>query len=160
MIDALDLLRWMHVIGACVLLGTGAGIAFFMVMANWTGDPRLIAHVAGTMVIADYLFTGTAVVAQPITGYLLARQIGWPLSEGWLALSLVLYVVTGLFWLPVVWIQHQLRDLARVAAARNEALPLRYHRLYWIWFACGFPAFTAVLAIIWLMLAKPRIALF
>lgn len=160
MIEALDVLRWMHVVGACVLLGTGAGIAFFMVMANWTGEPRLIAHVVGTMVVADFLFTATAVVAQPITGYLLARKIGWPLTEGWLAMSLMLYVLTGMFWLPVVWIQLQLRDLARVAAADNAALPPRYRRLYRIWLACGVPAFAAVLAIIWLMIAKPRIGLF
>jgi uncharacterized membrane protein len=157
--DVLDVLRWMHVVGACVLLGTGAGIAFFMVMAHLTGEARLVAHVAGTMVIADFLFTGTAVIAQPVTGYLLAQKIGWPLTEGWLVLSLVLYVVTGLFWLPVVWIQLRLRDLAREAAVRDMALPLAYRRLYAIWFACGFPAFTAVLAIVWLMLAKPRIVL-
>lgn len=157
--DVLDVLRWMHVVGACVLLGTGVGIAFFMVMAHRTGDARLVAHVAGTMVIADFLFTGTAVVAQPITGYLLARKIGWPLTEGWVALSLLLYVVTGLFWLPVVWIQIRLRDLARAAAAHGEGLPKSYYRLYWVWFACGFPAFSAVLAIVWLMLAKPRIAI-
>ena len=89
--DAELVLRWLHVIGACVLLGTGAGIAFFMVMAVRTGKPALIAHVAATVVIADALFTATAVVAQPVTGYLLALKIGWPLTQGWVALSLVLY---------------------------------------------------------------------
>jgi uncharacterized membrane protein len=157
--DVLDLLRWIHVVGACVLLGTGAGIAFFMVMANRTKDPVLIAHVAGTVVVADLVFTATAVVAQPISGYLLARRVGWPLTEGWLALSLVLYVVTGLFWLPVVWIQVHLRDLARTAALCGAPLPPAYRKLYGIWLACGFPAFAAVLTIVWLMLAKPQIAL-
>lgn len=153
----IDLLRWLHVIGATVLLGTGAGIAFFMVMANRTRDPAVIAHVAGTVVIADCLFTALAVVAQPITGVLLAHSIGWRLSEGWLVLSMALYVVTGLFWLPVVWLQIQLRDMARAAALDRVGLPDRYHRFYRIWFAFGFPAFAAVLAILWLMLAKPRI---
>ena len=118
-----DILRWLHVIGATVLLGTGAGIAFFMLMAHRTRDPRLIAHVAGTVVIADFLFTTTAVVAQPITGYVLARQIGWPMSEGWIALSLGLYVVTGVFWLPVVCLQSRMRDLARAASREGCALP-------------------------------------
>ena len=79
-----DVLRWLHVIGAAVLLGTGAGIAFFMLMAHRTGDPRLIAHVAGTVVIADALFTATAVIAQPITGVMLAREINWSLGQGWI----------------------------------------------------------------------------
>ncbi|WP_112662989.1 DUF2269 family protein [Microvirga flavescens] len=151
----LDLVRWIHVIGATVLLGTGAGIAFFMVMAHRTRDPALIAHVAGTVVVADLLFTTTAVIAQPISGAVLAMQIGWPLSTGWILLSLVLYVFTGIFWLPVVWIQLRLRDLARAAAKRQHPLPPQYHRLFRIWFACGFPAFGAVLAIIWLMLVRP-----
>ncbi|MBB4289606.1 putative membrane protein [Rhizobium leguminosarum] len=149
-----------HVIGATVLFGTGAGIAFFMVMAHRTRDPRLIAHVAGTVVIADTIFTATAAIFQPVTGTLLARSIGWDLWEGWIALSLLLYVVTGLFWLPVVWIQIRLRNLARVATMAGSALPPVYFSLYRIWFACGFPAFFAVVGILWLMLTKPAIALF
>lgn len=155
--DYLIVLRWLHAIGACVLLGTGAGIAFFMVMAHRTKDARLIAHTASVVVIADWLFTASAVVAQPITGALLAQGVGWSFSEGWIVLSLALYLVTGAFWLPVVWIQHRLRDLARAAAADNAPLPPAYHKLYRLWFACGFPAFSAVLAILYLMLARPSL---
>lgn len=155
-----DVLRWMHVIGAAVLLGTGTGIAFFMMMAHRTRDPRLIAHVAGTVVIADMLFTATAVIAQPLTGWALARQIGWSLSEGWIAVSLLIYVMIGLLWLPVVWIQMRLRGLARAAARDGLELPAAYDRLYRIWFASGFPAFGGVLIIIWLMLMRPHFTLF
>lgn len=150
-----EILRFLHVIGATVLLGTGAGIAFFMVISNRSGDPRLIAHVAGIVVLADTVFTATAATIQPITGYLLARDVGWPLLSGWVSLSLALYVFVGLFWLPVVWMQIRLRDMARLAAAQGEPLPEAYHRLYRWWLAFGFPAFAAVLAIIWLMLTKP-----
>jgi uncharacterized membrane protein len=127
-----ELVLVVHVLGAIVLLGTGAGIAFFMVMAVRTREPALIAHVAGTVVIADALFTATAAILQP---------------------------VTGLFWLPVVWIQIRLRDIARSAAEAGSALPHRFDRLYRIWFAAGFPAFFAVLGILWLMLTKPGIGL-
>jgi uncharacterized membrane protein len=150
------LLRWLHLIGATVLLGTGAGIAFFMVMAHRTRDARLIAHTAATVVVADWVFTASAVVLQPITGALLARAIGWPLTEGWIVLSVTLYIVTGLFWLPVVWIQHRMRDLATTAARDGQALPATYFRLYRCWFACGVPAFLAVLAIVWLMASRPQ----
>lgn len=155
MIDPDILLRWLHVIGAMVLFGTGAGIAFFMLMANRSGDARIVAHVAGTVVIADLLFTATAVIAQPVTGFLLASRTGWPLDTPWIVASLILYVVTGAFWLPVVWMQKRMRDLARAAAAEGTPLPPAYHRLYRLWFWFGFPAFAAVLAIIWLMLARP-----
>jgi uncharacterized membrane protein len=155
-----ELLLLLHVIGATVLFGTGAGIAFFMVMAHRTRDPRLIAHVAETVVIADTIFTATAAILQPVTGYLLAQSIGWSLAEGWIALSLLLYLVTGIFWLPVVWIQIRLRNLARVSAATDAPLPPAYFGLYRIWFACGFPAFFAVIGILWLMINKPSITLF
>lgn len=147
--------RWLHVIGAAVLLGTGAGIAFFMAMAHRTRDPRLIAHVASTVVIADWVFTATAVIAQPVTGALLAHLMGWRLTEGWILASLALYVITGAFWVPVVFMQKRMRDLARAAAAQGEALPEAYFKLYRRWFAFGFPAFFAVLAIVWLMIARP-----
>jgi uncharacterized membrane protein len=147
----------LHVIGAAVLLGTGAGIAFFMLMAVQTRDARLIAHVSGTVVLADLLFTATAAVAQPVTGLLLALQTGRALSEGWILVSLGLYVFIGLFWLPVVWIQIRLRDLAREAEAAGGELSERFWTLYRIWFACGFPAFFAILIIFWLMLNKPQI---
>ncbi|MBZ9705555.1 DUF2269 domain-containing protein [Mesorhizobium sp. ESP7-2] len=154
-----DTLRWLHVIGATVLFGTGAGIAFFMLMAQRTGRADLVAHVAGTVVLADAIFTAMAVVVQPITGLLLAQAIGWPLSEGWIVLSLLLYVVTGLFWLPVVWIQIRIRNLAQQAATENAPLPAAEKRLFRTWFICGFPAFAAVLAILWLMVTRPEIGL-
>ncbi|RWA74822.1 DUF2269 domain-containing protein [Mesorhizobium sp.] len=152
-----DILRWLHVIGATVLFGTGAGIAFFMLMAQRTGRPDVVAHVAGTVVIADAIFTATAVVAQPITGALLAREMGWPLSQGWIVLSLLLYAVAGAFWLPVVWIQMRIRDLARKAVREQAPLPDEEKHLFRIWFACGFPAFGAVLAILWLMATRPEL---
>lgn len=150
-----EILLFAHVVGACVLLGTGAGIAFFMVVSNRSRDPALIAHTAGIVVVADAVFTATAAVAQPVTGYLLARHVGWPVLEGWVLASLGLYVVVGAFWLPVVPIQMRLRDLARAASAAGAPLPDAYRRLYRIWLACGVPAFAAVLAIVWLMIAKP-----
>ena len=149
------LLRWLHVVGACVLLGTGAGIAFFMMMAHHSGDAALIAGTARIVVIADMVFTATAAIAQPLTGWLLARETGWDLTEGWILASLALYVLTGACWLPVVRIQIVLRGLAAEAARNGAALPPRYHRLTRLWFALGIPAFAAVLAILWLMIARP-----
>ena len=151
------ILKYLHAIGATVLLGTGAGIAFFMLMAHRTGDPATIAATARIVVIADYAFTATAVVAQPITGLLLVWTIGYSLTEGWIAASIALYLVTGALWLPVVWMQAKMRDLAAAAAAANGTLPASYHRLYRLWFALGFPAFFAVLAIFWLMIARPAL---
>ena len=153
------ILKYLHVIGSTVLLGTGAGIAFFMLMAHRTGDAATVAATARIVVIADFVFTATAVVAQPVTGLLLVRAVGYDLTEGWIIASIALYLVTGAFWLPVVWMQAKMRDLAATAAGTGADLPAAYHRLYRWWFAFGFPAFFAVLAIFWLMIARPEIAL-
>jgi uncharacterized membrane protein len=152
-------LKYLHVIGATVLLGTGAGIAFFMLIAHRTADPRVVAGVARIVVIADFVFTATAVVAQPITGFALVYHLGYSLWEGWIVLSILLYLLTGAFWLPVVWMQMRMRDLATAAAREGRPLPPAYHRLFRQWFAFGFPAFASVMAIFWLMIARPAIEL-
>lgn len=154
------LLKYLHLLGAIVLIGTGAGIAFFMVMAHFTGNVSKIAGVARIVVTADFVFTASAVIAQPITGVLLAREAGYDLSEGWIVLSIILYFVIGIFWLPVVVMQMRMRDIAERAEHAGTALPRRYDVMFWTWFIFGFPAFGAILAILWLMIARPSITLF
>ena len=105
-------LKYLHIIGAAVLLGTGAGIAFFMLLGHRTGKPATVAAIARIVVIADVVFTATVVAAQPATGALLAWNMGFSLKESWIALSIGLYLVTAAFWLPVVWMQIRMRDLA------------------------------------------------
>jgi len=153
------ILRWLHVIGAAVILGTGSGIAFFLLMAHRTKNPTFIAQTANIVIVADWMFTASAVVLQPITGFLLAQRLGWSLREGWIVASLALYLIAGAFWLPVVWIQYRIRDLAAEAARTGTPLPPRYFTLYRIWFAFGVPGFGSVLIIIWLMLARTSIGI-
>ena len=157
MSDLVLLLKLVHVLGAAVLFGTGAGIAFFMLMAHRTSDAAIIAATARMVVIADAIFTASAVVLQPVTGAALAWNIGYPLSTPWIVASLALYVVVGLCWLPVVWIQIRMRDLARESAGQGKPLPARYFALFRVWFWLGWPAFLGVTAIFALMLWKPAL---
>lgn len=148
------LLKTIHIISAAVLLGTGAGIAFFMVMAHRSRDLRAMQVVSRHVVLADWLFTAPAVLVQPLTGFWLMQVLGWPMHGAWLHAVLGLYVLVGCCWLPVVWIQHRLARLAN-AAASLDALGDTYWRLYRLWFALGVPAFACVLLLVWLMVAKP-----
>lgn len=150
-------LKFLHIIGSTVLLGTGAGIAFFLVMANRTKDVAIIAGVARIVVIADFLFTATAVIVQPVTGLLLANAQNYPLTSSWIVASVVLYVIIGAFWLPVVYFQIRIRDLALAARNQRKPLPPDYYWYYRIWFAFGFPAFFSILLIFWLMIARPAL---
>lgn len=89
-----------------------------MLAAHLGGKPAVIAGVARIVVIADFIFTATAVVVQPITGSLLARtSVIHSGKDGWIAWSIVLYVVMGALWLPVVWMQMRLRTSPQ---SRNE----------------------------------------
>jgi uncharacterized membrane protein len=152
-------LKLVHVVGACVLLGTGLGIAFFMWMAHRTGNAGIIASTARIVVIADAVFTASAAIVQPLTGVALAlaQVMGFPLLAPWILCSFALYLLVGACWLPVVWIQIKLRDLAAAAHDARRPLPAQYRRLFRIWFALGWPAFAGVIAIFAPMIAKPPI---
>lgn len=147
--------KYLHVLGAIVILGTGTGIAFFMLMAHRSGEASFIARTASIVVIADMLFTLTAVLLQPVTGGLLMMLSSTGFNELWISTSLGLYAAAGLFWIPVIFMQIEMRDLARVAAAENAALPPRYFVLFRRWFLFAIPGFGSVMAILWLMIAKP-----
>lgn len=148
-------LKLVHILSGAVLFGTGAGIAFFMLRAHATRDPATVAAVARIVVLADYVFTATAVVVQPLTGLMLIFLQGYSLTEPWLVAAYGLYVLTGVCWLPVVWLQLRMKALAARAASEGEALPALYDRYFRLWFVLGWPAFAAVLGIYWLMIAKP-----
>tara|TARA_R110002073_G_scaffold245594_1_gene408318 strand:- start:4204 stop:4677 length:474 start_codon:yes stop_codon:yes gene_type:complete len=146
-----------HIMSASVLFGSGAAIAFFMLMAWRSGDAPGFALAAKHVVLADWVFTTTAVIAQPLTGIALAHLAGWPLTAPWLLASYALYIFIGVCWLPVVWIQYKVRNLMTDAVAVGQDVPDRVHRLMRIWFALGWPAFAALIAIFGLMVARPAL---
>ena len=156
--SAYFLIKTLHIISATILFGTGLGIAFFMFRSWFTDDLHEKLFALRTTVLADYLFTAPAAVLQPATGAWLIWSGGFRWTEGWLVATYILYAMAAACWLPVVWIQVRLRDLAREAVLRDAPMPPRFDRLYRVWFACGFPAFAAVLAIVWLMLTRPPLA--
>jgi uncharacterized membrane protein len=155
--DLYILLKYLHILSANLLFGTGLGTAFHGWMAHRSRNRAAIAVVGRNVVLADWLFTAPAVVVQPITGIALAHVAGFPLTSGWLLLSIALYVLVGACWLPVVWLQIRMHALAAEAVRLGAPLPPRYFAYAKIWFALGWPAFFGVLAIFYLMIAKPEL---
>ena len=149
------ILKVIHILSGAVLFGTGAGIAFFMLRAHATKDPRTVLSVGRIVVLADFVFTASAVVVQPITGLALIYLQGYALTEPWLMAAYALYVLIGACWLPVVWFQWRMVKLAEGAVAAGTPLPPAYHRLFRAWFILGWPAFAGVVGIYALMVAKP-----
>lgn len=151
------LLKWIHVLSSTVLFGFGAGTAWYLWNAHLTGDARLIARVGRMVVRADWLFTGTSGVVQPVSGLLLARAAGYGLGESWLVAAYALYALAFSCWAPVVWLQIRAQRLAEQAARTGEALGSEYTLTMRWWFALGWPAFIALTATYWLMIARPQL---
>lgn len=149
------IVKWLHIMSSTFLFGTGVGSAFYMLFATLSRDVRAVAVVSRYVVLADWLFTSTTVVIQPLTGYYMMHLAGYPVTSRWLLWSIWLYVVAVACWLPVVWLQMRMRIIAREAVQSRMDLPISYWRYFWIWVALGIPAFIAFVVIFYLMVAKP-----
>ena len=82
--DLYSFVKTLHVLSAAVLFGTGAGIAYFMLMGHLSGVPAARRFAAATTVRADFLFTLPAVIVQPLSGAWLVWQGGFDWSDRWL----------------------------------------------------------------------------
>lgn len=151
----LILVKYLHVLSSTLLFGTGIGTAFYLFFVSWTRDARVVAPVARLVVAADWIFTATTIVFQPLSGFYLAHRMGLHWTTPWIFWSTVLFVIAALCWLPVVWLQIRMRDLARRAEAEGTPLPPEFRRCFVAWFVLGIPALFAFLAIFFLMVAKP-----
>ncbi len=146
--------KYLHILASTFLFGTGIGTAFYLFFISLSRDVHAIAVVARHVVIADWLFTATTIVFQPLSGLYLAHRLGIPLSTPWLAWSIILYVIATACWLPVVWLQIRMRDIAIAADREGRPLPAAYQRRFVVWIMLGVPALFAFLAIFYLMTAK------
>jgi uncharacterized membrane protein len=147
--------KWLHILSSTLLFGTGLGSAFYMFFASRTRDVRVIAVVVRYVVIADWAFTTPTVILQPITGFWLVHIAGYPLDSPWIVVSFGLYLLAGAAWLPVVWMQIRMRNMAAAAAREGSGLPARYWNYLRTWVALGVVAFLSLVAVFYLMVAKP-----
>lgn len=150
----LVLVKFLHVLSSTLLFGTGVGTAFYLFFISRTRDARVVAVVARHVVAADWIFTATTIVFQPASGIYLAHRMGLSLTAPWLYWSIVAFAIATLCWLPVVWLQMRLRDIAVEAAAAGRELPADYARHLGAWTALGIPALVSFLAIFYMMVAR------
>lgn len=150
------LLKTLHIISSTILFGTGIGSAFYKFMADRSGDIQHIARTNKLVVLADWLFTTPTIILQPLTGLAMVYMAGHSLTSNWLLISIILYIVAGICWLPVVVLQIRMRDMAIIAAGQNQPLPQDYAKYARIWFWLGIPAFIALVVVFFLMVYKPQ----
>jgi uncharacterized membrane protein/uncharacterized protein YbjT (DUF2867 family) len=156
MMDTYLVVEIIHILSAAILFGTGIGSAYYMWLGYGSGHPQHVALVSKHVVWADWWFTTPTVIIQPVTGFYLLHLSGQSVTQTWIVASLVLYVIAGLCWLPVVWLQIEVRDIAREVVNAGGDFPPEYHRYMYVWFALGWIAFLSVIAIFWLMVLRPN----
>jgi uncharacterized membrane protein len=149
------MVKWIHIVSSTILFGTGLGSAFYMFFVSRTRDPRTIAIVVKYVVIADWLFTTPTILLQPASGLYMVYKAGFQLMSGWLLWSIALFLLAGAAWLPVVWMQIRMRDMAHDAVHREQSLPPRYWLFLRWWVALGLVAFLALVAVFFLMVVMP-----
>jgi uncharacterized membrane protein len=147
--------KWIHILSATILFGTGLGSAFYLFMANRRKDVVAIHVAVSHVVIADWLFTTPAIVIQFATGLWLLHLTGYAFTDRWVRWAIALFIFAGACWIPVVWMQIRMRAMARAALQTGTPLPEAYWRLDRWWIVAGSLAFPAVVVIFWLMVAKP-----
>jgi uncharacterized membrane protein len=150
-----DLYLLAHVIGATVLLGCAIGIGYAVLSSTRHKTVAEIASVADGIALASLIFTATAILVQPTSGYLLAQSAGWPLTAGWVLMSIGLYGIGGAIWFFGLRQQSRARQIAITSRDTGTDLPGAYHRLQQTFAICASATFAAVLAILWLMITKP-----
>lgn len=148
-------LKWLHILSSVVMVGTGFGSAFYLFMANRSGNLQAQWVVSRLVVKADWWFTTPSVIIQPLSGLAMTHLAGWPLSATWLQWTYLLYALAALCWLPVLWLQLRMHDMLQHAVSSSTPLPATYWRYARMWEWLGYPTFTAMVVIYWMMVAKP-----
>ena len=148
------IIKWVHILSAILLFGTGLGSAFYKFFTDRTGNTAAIAVTNRLVVLADWLFTTPTIIIQPLTGFWMLHILNQSIEAPWLWISLVLYFIAGACWLPVVVLQIRMRNLAEKCAAAQQPLGTEYRRMARTWFWLGVPAFAAMIAVVWLMVMK------
>jgi len=147
-------LKTIHILSMVLLFGTGLGSAFYKWMADRSGNVEHIAVTNRHVVFADWIFTTPTVILQPVTGLWMVYLTGMSLTTPWIMASLGLYILAGICWLPVVWLQIKMRNIANEAALHKTELPATYWKMARYWFCLGIPAFIAMVLVVIMMVYK------
>lgn len=147
-------LKVLHILSMVLLFGTGLGSAWYKWMADRSGDVKHIAATNQLVVKADWFFTTPTIILQPVTGVAMLMLLDIPVTTPWVMWSLVLYLVAGACWLPVVWLQIKMQQFSAEAVLKNNQLNAQYWRYARVWFWLGVPAFMAMIFIVILMVFK------
>ena len=160
MFDSYFVLKYLHIISAMLMVGTGFGSALYVFFSNRFGNLASQYFTNRMVVFCDWTITTPAVIIQPITGLMLGERMGMSLTSDWFINVYILYFTIGIAWLPVVWLQIQMKKMTDRAYLNNEPLDLRYKRYQYYWEGLGYIGFTGSVLIFYIMVTKMPLVTF
>ncbi|HFS67645.1 MAG TPA: DUF2269 domain-containing protein [Flavobacteriia bacterium] len=149
-----DVLIFVHILSAILLLGVGAGSAFYKFMADKSGNLEVIVHTNKMVVLADWLFTTPSAILQPLTGVMLVNLLSLSWTTPWLLVSIILYTFAGLLWLVAVYLQIRMKNMATEAQRAERGLEKNYFLLVRYWTLLGVFSFLAMAGVFVLMVFR------
>ncbi len=154
--DSYLLLKSLHVLGAVIFLGNIIVTAWWKVMADRTGEPRIIAFAQRQVTLTDFVFTagGVALILATGVGNTASHQMDiW--HTRWLAWGMGLFIVSGVIWVAVLILVQFLQARIARAFAGGSPIPEQYWRLGRVWMIFGIVATVLPLVNIYWMVFKP-----
>ena len=148
------MIRLMHIVSSALMLGVGVGAFWFMLTTTRSGNPAAIAVITRNAVRAEWCIAVPVALIQPLTGYILMTQLGYPLNSMWFAAVVALYMIAGICWIYVVKTELKLRSLAEQHQS-DSTMPPAFWPLLRRWTRLAVCSFVGVLGIFWLMVFRP-----
>ena len=143
------LLKIIHILSATVMIGTGAGSAFYLYITYKKSQFSTVRDVLKFVIIADMIFTTPSVITQLITGLMLSDILGFT-GTVWYWVVLSIGFVILILWLIAAFIQVKMKKLIE----DKTELPPQFHRLMNAWFYLGIPSFLGAIYLYYLMIYK------
>jgi uncharacterized membrane protein len=147
------IIKYIHIISSALLFGTGLGTAFFMLLAFLSKNVETLKYTTRHVVLADWIFTTPAVIIQPVTGIWLMLMLNYSFFSLWFYLTVSLYLLMGVCWIPVVFIQYKMKKIASIPVLTPFETKQLSSLMKW-WVFLGIIAFVSILMIYWLMVSK------
>lgn len=145
---------FLHVLGAVLFMGNIIVSALWMVFAEQSGDKAALRFAAGALNWADVVFTAPGIFLLLLNGFILSYAAWGGLTQGWIALALGLFILSGVIW-AVFLIPLQARLIK--LSSQPDSLPAAFFSALHRWYFWGAIATLTPLASLFLMVFKPHL---
>ncbi len=149
-----DLAKFLHVTGVAMLMGNITVTAIWKFFADRDGRPEVLGFAQKLVTYTDWSMTFWGVVLIMGGGYFMAVSADLPLDQGWLLWSQLLFFLSGFIWLLVI-VPIQVKQGRMAKAFSAEDVGDEYRALSSRWLVWGLISTVPLIAVTWLMIAKP-----